>query len=244
MRRVKKTEGTFVEISYQIKGGDGVAHTFIVRFDRQTLEQKFDAVAAPAWAALETDKCAGCPLNVHDHPFCPAARSLAAVIPVAIPMVSYSRVEVEVAIEGRVVHAEVTVQDAMSSLIGLCMATSGCPNLAFLKPMARFHVPFATMAETIFRATSSFLLGRYFQKKATGEENFSLSGLESAYGRLHEVNVGMARRLRRVSEGDANLNAIVKLDMFAQNLPYAIRDELESLAPYYIHVIQEKETLD
>ena len=37
------------------------------------------------------------------------------------------------------------------------MALSGCPVLEQLKPMARFHLPFASVEETIYRAASMYL---------------------------------------------------------------------------------------
>jgi hypothetical protein len=223
-----------LEIVYLLHCDDGKTHRFVVSLDAHTLEQIQPTPATlPSWVALETEQCRGCPLRAEKTAQCPAARSLATLLPEANHLVSFTEVDAEVHVAGRVVHATIPMQNAMSSLIGLCMATSGCPNLAFLKPMARFHVPFATMEETIFRATSSYLLGQYFRKMRTGEEDFSLTGLEAAYKRLHQVNVGMASRLRHVSEGDANLNAIVKLDMFTHELPYVIGDELASLAPCF-----------
>ena len=48
------------------------------------------------------------------------------------------------------------------SLIGIYMVTSGCPIMDKLRPMARFHLPFASTEETIYRAISTYLLGQYF----------------------------------------------------------------------------------
>ena len=223
-----------MEIVYLLHGVDGRTHRFEVRLDPHTLEQtQAPPAALPSWVALDTEQCAGCPLRVEEVPQCPAARSLATLLPEAGQLVSFTDVDAEVHGAGRVVRATIPIQNAMSSLIGLCMATSGCPHLAFLKPMARFHVPFASMEETVFRATSSYLLGQYFRHMRTGEEDFTLTGLEAAYRRLHQVNVGIARRLRHVSEGDANLNATVKLDMFTHELPYVIGEELAGLAPCF-----------
>lgn len=51
------------------------------------------------------------------------------------------------------------------------------------------------------------------------------------------MNVGIARRLRHVSEGDANLNALVLLDLLAQQMPTAIGERLNEIeyvfAPYF-----------
>jgi len=56
---------------------------------------------------------------------------------------------------------ETPLHVALSSLIGLYMATGGCPVMERLKPMARFHLPFADEEETMFRAMSAYLLDHY-----------------------------------------------------------------------------------
>ena len=55
---------------------------------------------------------------------------------------------------------ETSAQQAMSSVLGLIMATSGCPWTDRLRPMARFHLPFASEAETLYRSVGMFLLAR------------------------------------------------------------------------------------
>jgi hypothetical protein len=71
--------------------------------------------------------------------------------------------------------------------------------------MARFHLPLASTEETVYRATSMFLLAQYF---------------------AYRVNRAMAERLRSASEQDAAVNAIVILDLLAKALPDAILDSL------------------
>ena len=47
--------------------GDTIVHE--VCLDPQTLEHRFDApVPAPAWAALDFEKCSNCPLHAETHP--------------------------------------------------------------------------------------------------------------------------------------------------------------------------------
>lgn len=223
-----------IEIMYTLSVKDGRRYTFEVTLDPKTLEQEIPATdSLPEWVALDVEQCKSCPLRKEHAPQCPAARSIAVILPEAAELMSYTEVDAEVKMGGRTVQASVPIQNALSSIIGLCMATSGCPNLAFLKPMARFHTPFATMDETVFRAIGSYLVGQYLRRLQSGESDFSLDGLEEAYRRLHQVNVGMANRLRHVGAGDAKLNAIVRLDMFTHELPYRIREELVELEPYF-----------
>lgn len=106
-----------------------------------------------------------------------------------------------------------------------------------LRPMARFHTPFASRQETIYRSASTYLLGQYFLRNRGESTDLDMLGLQEAYGKIHAVNVGISRRLRHVSEGDANLNALVLLDLLAQEMPTAIRERLNEIeylfAPYF-----------
>ncbi|MCP4400992.1 MAG: hypothetical protein GY801_27310 [bacterium] len=47
--------------------------------------------------------------------------------------------------------------------------------------MAHFHQPLANVEETIFRATSMYLLSQYFAKQEGKEAKFELDGLEEIY---------------------------------------------------------------
>ena len=75
-------------------------------------------------------------------------------------LVSFDTVGVTVLQSERTVYVETTAQQAMSSVLGLIMATAGCPWTDRLRPMARFHLPFANEAETLYRSVSMFLLSR------------------------------------------------------------------------------------
>jgi hypothetical protein len=116
------------------------------------------------------------------------------------------------------------------------MATSGCPILANFKPMARFHLPFATVQETIFRAAGAYFLAQYYRKQHGEPAGLDLTGLREIYRLTHEVNHGLSHRLRSISGGDANLNALVILDMYTQHLPWSIDANLSDMehmfAPY------------
>ena len=52
---------------------------------------------------------------------------------------------------------------AIRSLIGLIMALSGCPHMEFFKPLARFHLPWASLEETTLRSASIYLLMQFFK---------------------------------------------------------------------------------
>jgi hypothetical protein len=95
--------------------------------------------------------------------------------------------------------------------------------------MARFHLPLADTAETIYRATSMYLLAQYFKKKNGKEGELDFSGLEIIYQNMQILNASIAQRLRDSTQTDSSVNALVLLDVFAQSLPFALKESLEEL---------------
>ena len=95
--------------------------------------------------------------------------------------------------------------------------------------VVRFHLPFATVKETVFRSASTYLLDQYFLKKQGKQADLGLVELANFYKGIQMVNRGMWERLHGVVGKDAVNNAVICLDMFAKELPYAIEDSLEEL---------------
>ena len=88
---------------------------------------------------------------------CPAALHLSTVIDGFTDLVSYDKVRVDVESEERSVIATLSAQQALASLMGLIMASSGCPRTAVFRPMARFHLPFSSESETAYRVAAMYL---------------------------------------------------------------------------------------
>lgn len=204
--------------------------TVRIALDPVTLQQIHESHSSlPDWTLLSTHQCSVCPIENVAGARCPGAVSLVELVDSFRDLLSYSDVEVLVVTQHRTVFRRTTVQKALSSLMGLYMATSGCPILGRLKPMARFHLPFATREETIFRAVGAYLTAQYFLEKQGRPFDLELEGLREMYHQIHQVNVDMTKRLRNVSAGDASLNAVVLLDLFAQELPFSINENLADL---------------
>jgi hypothetical protein len=129
----------------------------------------------------------------------------------------------------RTVFHKTTAQRAISSLMGLLFAVSGCPHTQFFKPMAYFHLPLSTEKDTIFRVAGMYLLGQYFRRSQGLAEDLEFSGLTKIYENLHQVNVDIATRLRSATSTDSSVNAIIFLDMFTKALPYVIEDKLQDI---------------
>jgi hypothetical protein len=181
------------------------------------------------WTHLEFNQCDCCQLKSDNMPHCPIAVNLEDIIATFKNRRSFERVRLRVETPERVYEKEIPLQHGLGSLLGIIMVTSGCPTMSILKPMVRFHLPFATIEETIFRSVSCYLLGQYFRLKKGKRPDWHLEGLAQAYKDIQMINVGMTDRLRSISEEDANANAVVVLDVFAKALPSSIFVDVKEL---------------
>jgi hypothetical protein len=218
-------------IRYSFDLPDGSQKSLDFTFDARDFRLSNPAPADPPfWTDLTFNQCANCPLNAAEHAHCPAALQMASAIEPLKALVSFDTVGVTVTQAERTVHAETTAQQAMSSVLGLIMATAGCPWTDRFRPMARFHLPFASEAETVYRSVSMFLLAREFTG-ASPEHGFA--ALEKLYENLHVVNRDMSRRLGAAAPTDPARNAMALLDAYTTLLPAALESSLEELKPLF-----------
>ncbi|HLP62795.1 MAG TPA: hypothetical protein VK186_28410 [Candidatus Deferrimicrobium sp.] len=219
-----------IKIRYSFKLGKEVTETFDLQLDAQTLEFKGEIPEVlPVWARLDFHQCPHCPLDIGDYPNCPLAVNLVNILDRFDSLFSYNHTRLIVTTKDRMVSKVTTVQEAVGSLLGLVIAGSNCPHTVYLRPMARFHLPLASSQETLFRSVTTYLLAQYFLKKDGKDVDFDLVGLKEVYHRVHLVNRYIADRLRAEAKTDSILNAIVQLDVNAQNLISGIEDSLEDL---------------
>lgn len=201
---------------------------FAAEDERTVVELHFDSdsyrlqvpVASPRpdWARLNFNRCSNCTLA--EAAYCPAALAVAQFLPLFESRVSYERAVVEVETPLRTIVSKTTFQYGIAGLIGLAMATSGCPRTLFLRPMARTHLPFASEGETVLRAMAFHLLGQYVaNSRRHSDVPISLERLKDDYAHLSTVNAAMAERLRATITRDAAVNAIIILDSFALITP-------------------------
>ncbi|MCJ8347614.1 hypothetical protein MJH12_18910, partial [bacterium] len=174
-------------------------------------------------------QCTNCPLSTDDFKYCPLAVSLDEILEDMSKVISYEEVDVKISTVLRVVTHRTSAQRALSSLMGLIIATSGCPHTSFFKPMARFHLPMAETSETIYRATSMYLLAQYQRKVVGLEPDWDMVGLQKIYKNMQTVNRHIADRLREVCEKDAMLNALILLDLFTQIVPPSVGESIAEL---------------
>ncbi len=209
----------------------GLPTEFRLELDPVTLADLAPAAAAwPDWARLDFEQCPGCPLSAAQSPACPVAARLAGVVARFADVASHQRVSVRVTVPERVYELrDGTVQGALSSLLGALMVTAGCPVLTSLRPLVRFHLPFASELETVTRATSMYLLGQYLAAQRGATPDWTLQGLADTFRATLAVNRAFANRLRAAAPRDANINALVRLDSLARSLPELVEGHLEEL---------------
>ncbi|MBU8850179.1 MAG: hypothetical protein KOO64_11595 [Desulfobacterales bacterium] len=205
-----------------------------IRMDIQLDSQRLNIIGnrpdvLPEWTRLDFYQCPHCQLSVTTHTHCPLAANLVNIIKHLDILCSYHNIRVKVIMENRTVTQDTTIQKGISSLMGLVIATSGCPRTTFFKSMARFHLPLADEEETISRAASMYLLGQYFLKNEGKPADFDLKGLMKIYDDMHTVNATIARRLRAAIKTDSVVNAIIILDVFTHVLPLSIETYLEEI---------------
>ncbi|MGB0714191.1 MAG: DUF6901 family protein [Gammaproteobacteria bacterium] len=210
---------------------------FEIVFDASSVESVPPESAPPDWTRLGYHQCSNCPLDEADHPRCPLALRLAPLVTRMGHLRSHFEVTLEARAGGRTVRQVSTVQQSLGSLMGAVIATSGCPHTTFLKPMARFHQPLASPAETVYRAAAMYRLAQFFRERAGGTADPDMSGLVLRYRHLQIVNRSLADRVRSASSDDGAVNAVVLLDGFAKMLPLESRSDLaryESLFAAYL----------
>ncbi len=217
-------------IRYCFAMPNGSEEEFLLPIDSATLELAGDLPETlPPWTALEYYQCPNCVLATDTHPHCPLAAHVVTIVKGFEKLVSYDEVRMDVTTEERFISQKTTVQKGLSSLMGLVIATCGCPHTAFFRPMARFHLPLANDIETIYRASSMYLLAQYFLKKEGNEPDFNLTGLVKIYDNMQIINTNVASRLKAAVETDSSVNAIIRLHAFSMVLPFAIGKSLEKI---------------
>jgi len=183
----------------------------------------------PEWTKLENQKCKNCTLKESDSPHCPVALNLIPIVNSFSGHLSFQDVDVTVTTIERTYQTKTTLQTGLSALIGIIMVTCGCPVMERLKPMVRFHLPFATVQETFFRMFSMYLMSQYIRQKKGGEPKWEYEELTDIYNEVGILNRTFAKRISGAARTDAHMNALVNLDCFATIIPLSIDNYLKDI---------------
>ena len=229
-----------IRISYTFRLPNGTERRFVVRLDGDTLASiPAEAAARPAWTKLKYRQCANCPLG-DDVEHCPVAVSLSSVVESFKDAVSFENTTVTVETEERVYEKKTTLQKGLSSIIGIYMVTSNCPIMDPLRPMVRFHLPFASVEETIYRAVAMYLVAQYLRMRKGEKPDWQLTRLADIYAEIAKVNEGMTARLRHASTEDASVNALTILSTQGGMIPLYLEDILVQMEHWFRGLIDLK----
>jgi hypothetical protein len=216
---------------YQINLEDGQRTHFRIALDPETLTMiSASSGPYPAWAELSCNQCQCCPLSPQTHAYCPIAVNIAHLVDRFKNILSHKHCLVVCETMDRTYSKHTSAMEGLTSVFGIIMATSNCPVMNFLKPMARFHLPFSSVEETTARSTSLFLLGQYFEYKKGRVESFDFDRLEKNYANVQLVNEGLLARIRSLGKRDADKNAIITLHSLSQFLSLEIDFSLNTIA--------------
>ncbi len=212
-------------VTYLFRLEDGAEHRFDVAIDRPTAAP---APELPAWTALERNQCPHCPLPQAPGAVCPAAADLVPVVSRFSALASFARAEVSVVTPEREVRKRTDVQTALSGLMGLILASSGCPILRRLRPLAQTHLPFTPQSETLYRVAAMHLFGCFLRG-----EPASLDGLQHFFDDLDQLDHAFAERLRDAAKNDASLNALLMLHARAIMVSLSLDKGLEEIRRWF-----------
>lgn len=225
-------------LRYIFSLANGVDKEFTIRLDKKSLGAiTTKKKSYPEWAELKFHQCPTCPLNPEQHKFCPIAANLVDVIEFFRDSLSHEQADVLVETQARGYTKRTTLQEGVSSIIGIYMVTSGCPVMDKLRPMVRTHLPFATVEETMYRVLSMYLLAQYFLSKRNKEPDWKFKKLVDIYADIATVNRHFRERLSAINVNDATVNALVNLNCFADFTAFSIEEnrleEIELLFQAY-----------
>jgi hypothetical protein len=209
---------------------DGASIRFAIDLDPETFEMPEPHPEEwPEWTGLAFRKCPNCPLDEASSPRCPAAARLSAVVEAFRNAHSWAPVQVVVETPERTYSRHTDLQQGLSSMIGLVMATSGCPILARLRPMAFTHLPFMSPEESTFRTLSMYLLAQHVRQRAGLVPDRNLEHLLSLLEQCRETNIAFVRRLQSLGVKDATLNALARLNALGEITSLSVESDLSRL---------------
>ncbi len=208
-----------IEVSFEVKIN---SKTLLIENDVSYIKND--------WAKLENFRCPNCPLDKSKHEYCPLARNLAGVLNFFNSLPSYKEATVSVETNERITYKNTTVQVGVGSLLGIIMASSGCPIIGVLRPLVRFHLPFASLEETEYRVFSTYVFAQYFKYITGGTPDWNLEKLKQAYEQIQIVNRSIVNKLSDIELNDTSRNAVVTLSSFAEYIIFNLEDK------EYIHL--------
>lgn len=206
-------------------------HEFNYRIE---LEREYDVeqlAVAPKWTRLESHQCSNCPLKKEQYSHCPAAIDLYRVVEDFQGLPAIRKAMVRVHTPERDYSKQVSLEEGLRSLLGVIMASSRCPVLGRLRPMAEQHLPFASSQEFALRAISLYLARQYFNAREGRATDWELKGLVDTFQQLQLVNQAFWQRIHDTCVGDSNLKAFLTFFSMSASMSYKLEVQLQKIRP-------------
>jgi len=228
-----------LNFTYRFLFKNGEEKKFSIFIDQTNLNNiKPDGIEYPEWTLMKNFRCPHCPLPEATNLYCPVAINLVEVINFFSDALSYEQVEIMIETSARNYIKKTSLQDGVSAMIGVLMVTSGCPVMGKLKPMVRFHLPFATLEETEYRVLSMYLLAQFFLWKKGNEPDWDMNNLINIYEDIKVLNLNVCKQIADLETKDTSINSVVVLNNFADYVSFSIDqkmlDEVEILFKDYL----------
>lgn len=218
---------TELVFEYHFRFEGGTEKYFKLKVDKASLSLiRSSSSEPPAWAELENFKCSHCPLDPHEHKYCPVAVNLVDILDEFKDFPSYEQADVKVTTHVRSYFKHTSLQAGVSGLIGIKMVTSGCPIMGRLKPLLNFHLPFATLEETQVRALSFYLLYQYIKWKRGENPDWEMNDLINIYEDIRVLNHNVSRKIANLESKDTSINSLVILNNFADYVTFTIDEKM------------------
>jgi hypothetical protein len=182
----------------------------------------------PQWTHLDADKCPHCPLPSASGALCPAAADLVPIVDRFSELSSIDRVEVHVVTPQFETRKRTDAQTGLRALMGLILATSACPILSRMRPLAQLHRPFATPTEMVYRIVSMHFYACYLRGVPAG-----LDGLDELFSSIDRLNHAFVRRLKNAVQRDAGINALIALQSHGMLASLSIKQEMENIRAWF-----------
>lgn len=215
-------------IEYTFTMDDGKVLKYRVEFDRPR-DKILNRDEYPDWTELVFHQCPNCPLNPKEYSHCPVAIDAHEILLGFAEILSCREVDILVKTPEREYFKRTDAQTGLRALIGFVMASSACPVLATMRGMAYYHLPFASLDETVFRVASSYLLRQYYAYKKGEPFDLEFEGLKQHYKEMQTLNYHFLERIRAACEADSNLNVLATLFTISSMLSLSLERHLKEI---------------
>ena len=183
----------------------------IVKIDSESRWiEDLDIDSVPEWVMLENDMCDDCKYLNGDVKYCKAATGIFAAVNSFSNIMSIERISLTTITSNALTSRCVKSSEGLSIMFLSCLVFSGCYKFRQFKWAWDFYKSQADDKNIFYNIFSSYVS----KKIILGEFETTSSIRNSLFDELKEIYKSLRRiikRVRKASEEDANLNALVRL---------------------------------